>query len=339
MSADRACRERPSLFQARGWYMHISVLGMHRSGTSLVAGILGVAGVYLGEDDDLVGADQWNSAGYWEHSALIQFDDGLLRHFGGTWYAPPMLVDGWLEDAVVVTWLSEAQAYVEARFGKRALWAHKEPRATLLLPFWNKIIPETKQIICVRNPLDVAASLYSRDGMVLEYGAALWHIYTVRALMDTAADSRCVVHYEDIVKDYRTALSPLFAFTGMLNALTDETWRNIGKHVNIDLKHHGHTMADLLSNPNVLEPTKRLYRALVEHDTAELESGEFKSERVLRQLYDYVHYHRRAFDLLEKTREENAEMETLRRVLNSRSHRMASSLRDVFTKWQGMRSR
>src|SRR6185436_19303562 len=43
------------------------VLGMHRSGTSVVAEILHAMGAYAGRSDELMPPDLFNPTGYWEH--------------------------------------------------------------------------------------------------------------------------------------------------------------------------------------------------------------------------------------------------------------------------------
>src|SRR5919197_2381254 len=50
--------------------MPVAIVGMHRSGTSLVAQVLAKAGLYLGRTDDLIPAGPDNPDGYWEHAGF-----------------------------------------------------------------------------------------------------------------------------------------------------------------------------------------------------------------------------------------------------------------------------
>jgi len=65
----------------------IVVLGMHRSGTSLVAGILRNAGVLMG--DKFLPPDEFNLRGYFEDTDFLWINKGILESAGASWYAPP----------------------------------------------------------------------------------------------------------------------------------------------------------------------------------------------------------------------------------------------------------
>ena len=71
----------------------IIVLGMHRSGTSLLTRALMECGLYLGEEGDLVSPHEAdNPEGYWEHKQVVSINDRILGIFGGTDQRPPNLV-------------------------------------------------------------------------------------------------------------------------------------------------------------------------------------------------------------------------------------------------------
>ena len=60
------------------------VLGMHRSGTSALTRILGLAGAQL--PMRLMGAGEGNLAGHWEPERLIQYHDQLLADIASAWH-------------------------------------------------------------------------------------------------------------------------------------------------------------------------------------------------------------------------------------------------------------
>ena len=73
----------------------VVVLGMHRSGTSLVANLLTALGVDLG--GNLLAADEHNESGYWEQKEINQIQERLLRQLaqhdiGPGWMNPFPLV-------------------------------------------------------------------------------------------------------------------------------------------------------------------------------------------------------------------------------------------------------
>ena len=73
----------------------VCVTGMHRSGTSFIAGALGFLGVALGAPERMLRPGPDNPKGYFEIQAITQLDDELLAHLGGAWDQPPVLDPGW----------------------------------------------------------------------------------------------------------------------------------------------------------------------------------------------------------------------------------------------------
>src|SRR5689334_11506011 len=61
----------------------IIVLGMHRSGTSALAGTLHHLGVELGEH--LMSASPDNQRGYWEHRDIVAVNHQLMAELGAAW--------------------------------------------------------------------------------------------------------------------------------------------------------------------------------------------------------------------------------------------------------------
>ena len=56
----------------------IVVLGMHRSGTSSVTGLLERCGVWLGRESEMTGASSQNPKGFFERRDLRNICDALL---------------------------------------------------------------------------------------------------------------------------------------------------------------------------------------------------------------------------------------------------------------------
>jgi glycosyltransferase involved in cell wall biosynthesis len=215
----------------------ICVLGMSRSGTSLTARVLNLAGVDLGPERELLGGElrqlagegeevlararEANPDGFWEHYRMMRLNERILRAFGGSWREPPDLPPGWEESERLEAERREARALLAASFGGRALWAWKDPRNSLTLPFWRRLIGGLRCVICLRNPADVAASLQRRDGIALEDGVALWLRYLAAALTNTSGRPRLLVRYESYFEDPIGAARRLACFAGCEGAFDD----------------------------------------------------------------------------------------------------------------------
>ncbi len=134
----------------------IHVIGMHRSGTSATAGLLGQLGLGMPVDDDLVPATADNERGHWESQSIVRLNNQLFRHFGGLLFSPPDLADGWQDDPSLDDLRSEASRRFRASFGPRPI-AWKDPRACITLPFWQTVIdPPVAAVFVFRDPVEVA---------------------------------------------------------------------------------------------------------------------------------------------------------------------------------------
>src|SRR5262245_51351041 len=129
----------------------VCVLGMHRSGTSLLARLLNLLGVELGENhllnNEPVSA---NPKGHWEHRELSAINDALLDHYGGTWDKPPQFPSGWQNDPALYDLRLRAHTLVNDQFRDYTLWGWKDPRTCLTLPFWQELLSELHYLICLR---------------------------------------------------------------------------------------------------------------------------------------------------------------------------------------------
>jgi len=178
------------------------VLGMHRSGTSVAARLVNLLGLSLGSEDELLPPTDDNPTGFWENQPLLAANDELLGALGGEWRAPPHLEDGWQLRPELEGLRESSLETLRRVFQARETWAWKDPRNCLTLPFWLTLADDATGVVLVyRNPLEVAASLGSRDGTTLQLGLALWERYTRSAFAATRGLPVHVVGYERLVAD------------------------------------------------------------------------------------------------------------------------------------------
>lgn len=154
----------------------IVVLGMYRSGTSCLAGMLAAGGLASAGD----AVRNWDNArGHHEMLDVVRLDEAVLAYSGGHWLSPPADVRWSTEHAEL------RDRILRARIGDRPALL-KDPRMLLLLPFWRASSVPFHVIGIVRHPLAVARSLESWRGMPLAEGIALWTAHN-RALADDHA--------------------------------------------------------------------------------------------------------------------------------------------------------
>jgi hypothetical protein len=165
----------------------VIVSGMHRSGTSFAARAIELLGISLGRPDGLLAPGSDNPAGYWENRAIQELDDELLAHLGGSWDHPPVLDPGWHERDDLAPFVTRAAAILERDFATEAAAGpvgFKDPRLSLLVPFWRRVVPIRTTIVLVRDPRDVAASLAARNTMGVPEASVLWLRYLLAAAQD-----------------------------------------------------------------------------------------------------------------------------------------------------------
>lgn len=234
------------------------VVGMHRSGTSLAAGIFGHLGFYLGSERNMMAPAEDNPKGFWELDPVRELNDEILAALGGTWDRPPAFPRRWERSRGMAPFRDRARELVRTEFGSRERWAWKDPRASLTLPLWRRVVPAMRYVVCVRNPLEVAQSLERRNGIPLERGTELWLTYTAGALRNTAGDPRLLVGFEDLVGDWRPTVDRLARFVGA--DIVEE--RAIEEFVSGELRHHASEPGEALRNAAVSPRAKALYGVL-----------------------------------------------------------------------------
>jgi hypothetical protein len=238
----------------------VCVTGMHRSGTSFIAGALRFLGVSLGDPVRLLKPGPDNPLGYFEVAALMQLDDEVLAHCGGAWDQPPVLDPGWENDTGLDRFRARAAEILDASFGpaadRPAVIAWKDPRLSLLLPFWRTVTPIAATIVVVRDPVEVVASLGARGYAVgAGQAASLWLRYVCAAL---ANDPDClVVRHTDIFDDLPGTIGRLAGHLGLADPGADVE-ADVRAYLDTDLRHHDATAA----SPEVESPLLDLARAI-----------------------------------------------------------------------------
>ncbi len=206
----------------------VAIVGMHRSGTSLVAGLLARAGLPMG--DALLGANEHNPHGHHEDTAFLGLHDRLLAANRTDW----TLMDA-PEDLEVPDALRDEAARLATRRGLETgggAWGWKDPRTTVFLPLWEELLPELRVVVVFRRAATVAAGRRRRrhtphrqpwrgagpharrgrpmtkDGAIL----GMWRTYNLLALeAGERLGERCVFVDADRVQE---SWEPLVAWLG-----------------------------------------------------------------------------------------------------------------------------
>ncbi|WP_242109620.1 hypothetical protein [Luteimonas aquatica] len=189
--------------------MQLIVLGMHRSGTSVLARLLNLMGAYFGPEGVSTGANQENPKGFWERRDVRALNDAVLHAVGCDWDRVLRFDAGALPQAVVADFDKRASKLILEMDAHRP-WLLKEPRLCLLMPLWRKWLEAPVCISIYRNPVEVASSLHRRNGIPIEAGMMLWERYVRSALQGAAGLPEVVVSHRALMRQPGEAAEALF---------------------------------------------------------------------------------------------------------------------------------
>ena len=189
----------PALRHEQDHELDVIVMGMHRSGTSAIAGLLHAAGMSAGASAELMPARQENPMFFGERETVMGLNDRLLSSLGWTWDAPAV---------VPSTSVPDLEGSVAE--GRQLVWSiHasgvsliKDPRISLLLPWWRRILLDRfVAVVPIRSPDEVAWSLAVRNGYPFELGLALWAAYHRHLVAGLDGLPAVVVDYAALTRD------------------------------------------------------------------------------------------------------------------------------------------
>lgn len=143
----------------------ILVLGVHRSGSSALSGVLYRMGIDLGKEIAPPSYD--NPKGFYENIRIQALNNKLLTELKVTWDHTGFLKEYWWKHPAITKYKSEAIEIIQKEFEGQDLFAIKEPRICYLFPFWEEILRSLdiaiQCVVMLRHPEEVVASLEKRN--------------------------------------------------------------------------------------------------------------------------------------------------------------------------------
>ncbi|BBK36055.1 hypothetical protein STAQ_11330 [Allostella sp. ATCC 35155] len=188
-----------------GRRLAVLVLGMHRSGTSVLTRAISLLGAAL--PSDLSPPGPYNPEGFWEPVGLQQTNDRLLRAAGSAWLdvAPPDLET--VPPETIEPLLAELRQGLGRSFGDAPCFVLKDPRLCRMVPLYRSLLgelgAEVRVVLALRDPVAVAASLHTRNRFSFHYGGLLWAGHMLAAERESRDLPRIVVRYDDLIADWR----------------------------------------------------------------------------------------------------------------------------------------
>ena len=179
------------------------VLGMHRSGTSVLTGLLAKLGAGLPRT--LMPEHATNATGFFESTAVMDTNNRILAEGGSRWkdWRAFSLTPEKTEQAI-----ERISQVLEAEFSDSDFIALKDPRVCRMAPLWleaahrNGYAPRV--LLPYRNPMEVADSLNARDGLAVPEGLLIWLRHVLDAEYVSRELPRVFVPMAGLLDDWRS---------------------------------------------------------------------------------------------------------------------------------------
>ena len=215
----------------------VLILGMHRSGTSVLSGLLAGAGLDLGKT--LMPPAEDNPRGFWENQRLVDINEAVLNIYDQSWSSFQALPGDWLDHPSLDSYRRQISEVITEEFDDSSVICVKDPRLCRIFPLWQQVLGSlniTVQTVLISRPMEeVVASLQARDGMGKAQAQALWLRYSL-GMLQALENGPCVqTSYDQVLDNAGQVMAAIADLTGLTLTVGEQAF------VEPSLRHHQHT--------------------------------------------------------------------------------------------------
>ncbi len=253
----------------------IFVLGVDRSGTSMLSEVVHRWGASAGKEEGLCRADEGNPQGYWEYGPMQEFIGDVIESVGVSKWDPRFreLIRQRASDPGL---RRRARELVAEMGAADQPWFWKDALLIFALPFLRELFPNAVYLITLRNPYESAIS-YEKliiptalRGKIrlIEFSLLRWQqllIMICEGLKDHA--SKLFVRFEALVSSPDEQCARLSGFLGTEYGLVEtsgERAQRMAETIN-PLLWRNRSPTSFLENPQALAAQKELFVYLNDH--------------------------------------------------------------------------
>jgi len=193
----------------------VFVLGMHRSGTSALTGMLSQAGFAV--PSDLMPATDANPKGYWESVSIERLNNEFLAEMESHWASSLPLPAGWSQSIACREWRTSLIKILSESFGGAELPIIKDPRFCTLIsglqPWLESRLIKTSFFVPIRHPIEVANSLRQSEGIELNKALGLWIQSIFLTEKITREYRRKFISFDDLINNPTNVLESCLLLT------------------------------------------------------------------------------------------------------------------------------
>jgi hypothetical protein len=153
------------------------VVGMHKSGTTLMAKTLHLSGI------SMVPASQdaqrsYDEGATYEWNAFKTLNHDLLRGAG----EGSLAIDAERSPTALISHEDRCRALIAHVGARFQTWGFKDPRTTLTYPFWRRFLPPHRIVAIYRSPNEVAAHYARQRDRLVGQSLHHWSIYNTKII-------------------------------------------------------------------------------------------------------------------------------------------------------------
>ena len=238
----------------------VLISGVHRSGTSLLTQLLSQCGGGLPRN--LMPPHPDNPDGYFEANDLVAHHEQVLATLGSWWDdIRPLPADAL---ANMRHQGGDLLALLDQHWQGQDTLLIKDPRLSRLLPLWQAACQdsdiELRHVIPVRHPLEVAASLRLRDGMMPAKAQLLWLRHFLEAERATRGQDRHFISHDHLLREGAPSVLALARKLRLpLPGPVDRLTTRLEQTIRPALRHYQHSQAELLASAELPALLRRAY--------------------------------------------------------------------------------
>jgi hypothetical protein len=244
----------------------VVVVGMHRTGTSVITRSLQTMGIDLG-DNLMAPNPDVNPKGFWEDMDFNAIDMEILTFLGKDWhYISPLSIQD-VEKLHESGYMLRGVELLRKKVVRGRIFGVKDPRVAKLLPFWKGVFDhsqlEVAYVISLRHPLSVTKSLIKRDQFAAEKCYLMWLEHVLVTLSETRGSTAAIVDYDALMNDPERAIARVADNLG-LTVNGDELESYSAEFLDHSLRHTLYSARDLELDESCPPLVKEVYAQLAE---------------------------------------------------------------------------
>lgn len=233
----------------------VIILGMHRSGTSALTGLLSEFGIDLGSN--LYPAADDNEKGFFENIEVINLNNKILLSNNSSY---DDFMFNYNIEKNFDTHVNIAIDIIKKEFSYSKCFAIKDPRLCITFPIWEKALTtlgiKIHILLPYRNPIEVAQSLRKRNNFSFQKSLLLWCKHFFLAELYSRKYKRLFLDFQNLIDSYEDYTKELISFLEL-----GEINLKPSGFIEKELKHHNSNYNNLKDNiPDIIKKITQLMK-------------------------------------------------------------------------------